>query len=257
MNFYIDHSCSYKSETQVLLNKLCGYQNNISLKIQHRGRLNLFYFLMKKLVQQGQIKNFDNALDIGCGSGIYSHLISNFGFKNVTGIDITSTGIDYANEHFGSQVNGAIVRFQVSNAETFENNEKYNFILCTEVIEHTSDPHKVVESIKSLLSPDGIAIITLPNRISWPYFIEYLAYKIKNKPFNQELMDHLNYPFYKSIALFKDEKIKVIKTSGSNSMLDSASMKIFYKTFFFEFINKINFLFPDVSHLNICRNSFI
>src|SRR5438874_2435301 len=78
--------------------------------------------------------------------------------------------------------------------------QKYDLLLCTEVIEHTADPKRVIANIASLVSPGGVAIITLPNRISFPFLSAYLIYKLKNKPKNLEFEEHLNYPFYRTLG---------------------------------------------------------
>lgn len=42
--------------------------------------------------------------------------------------------------------------------------EKVDFVFCTQVIEHVDDPRKLLEAIASLLSPDGVALVSTPNR---------------------------------------------------------------------------------------------
>lgn len=40
--------------------------------------------------------------------------------------------------------------------------EKFDFIVCTEVLEHTRQPFNAVENIYSMLKPGGLAFITTP-----------------------------------------------------------------------------------------------
>lgn len=241
MKYKIEHTCSPESEIQKYLNNLYNYSENISLQVQHRGRLNLFYSLMSELITNKKIKSFDNALDIGCNAGFYSKMILDFGFSKVQGIDITQSSLDSATANYKALVEQGILSFRLENAETYTSSIKYNFILCTEVIEHTNNPGKVVNNIMDLLATEGIAVITLPNKISWPYFVEYLAYKLKNKPYNQDLIDHLNYPFYKSMRMFNAKGIKIIKTSGYNAFLDSLTIRFMAEKKCLRFFNKLNF----------------
>lgn len=59
---------------------------------------------MEKLIEQKVIDSFDSALDIGCNSGAYSKIISDFGFRYVLGIDIVDEKIEKVNGFFS--ING-------------------------------------------------------------------------------------------------------------------------------------------------------
>lgn len=200
---------------QVLLDDMYEYIDPSS-RYMHRLRINLFTDLMKELQKENHFQNKENALDIGCNRGFYSKLISDFGFKNVRGIDIDQPLLDKANEYFRSESPEKTITFDNFNAEELALESKYDFILCTEVIEHTARPEKVIEFIKTGLKPGGIAIITLPNAFSYPYLLTWLSYKLHRRPFNAELRDHLSYPFYRAISLFKDERMELIRTTGTN-----------------------------------------
>lgn len=99
------------------------------------------------------ITNFDSAIDIGCNCGIYSKLISDFGFKEVRGIDIDQPLLDIANKNVAVNSGDKKIVFENFNAENLAGDGLYDFILCTEVIEHTKDPDKVIANIKRILKP--------------------------------------------------------------------------------------------------------
>ena len=239
--YEIDFNCCDEDELQKKLNYLYGYQNDISTKILHRNRLNLFYILVRHLLDNRVIESFDSAIDIGCNAGFYSKIISDYGFNKITGIDIVDDYINKANESFASNGNGKKLQFKIMNAEKLPIDIKYDFILCTEVIEHTDNPNKVVQNIINILNPKGIAIITLPNRISLPYFMYIIINKLKQKPVDKEFIQHISYPFYKSMKLFKNSDLKIIKTSGSNLILNGLFLRSFYNTPVFSIINKTDF----------------
>ncbi len=52
--------------------------------------------LISSIIKQSNIDK-DNALDIGCGSGIYTNQLSEFGFKHILGIDQSEVMIASAN----------------------------------------------------------------------------------------------------------------------------------------------------------------
>lgn len=203
----------------------------------HKMRIYLFRELVQKLVRDKIITRFDSAIDIGCNKGIYSRIISDFGFKNVLGIDLEEKFISAANESFASEEPGRVIRYQVKNAEEIDTTVKYDFILCTEVIEHTSNQEKTIDNLNKILNKGGVAIITLPNVVSWPYLLTWISYKLHGRKFDKEMRDHLSYPFLKTIRLFKNKPYRLVKTTGTN---------LFYWHFLhkypaFNFLNKINY----------------
>jgi SAM-dependent methyltransferase len=241
MFYHIDFRCDDEEELQGVLNRLYDYQDDLGTKILHRNRMNLFYLLLETLIRQKVVQAFDSALDIGCNAGAYSKILSDFGCKYVLGIDIDAKTIQKAHNHFACTQKNRVVEFKVLDAEMFETSKKFDFILCTEVIEHTDHPHKIIENIKNLLAPRGIAIITLPNRLSIPYVSRLWFYKMRRKPLDAVFEQHLKYPFYKSIRLFTSKHFQVIKTDGTNLVLNRAILRVLYRRSIFPMINELNF----------------
>jgi SAM-dependent methyltransferase len=52
------------------------------------------------------------------------------------------------------------------------NSQKFDAVLCTEVLEHVPDPVKALEKMSQLLRPGGVAIITFPG-MSWTHQAPY------------------------------------------------------------------------------------
>ena len=99
-----------------------------------------------------------NVLDVGCGNGNISRFIGSFGHQ-VLGIDISDTTIEKARE----LTNMPNVQFRNVSAEDLMSKEKYDVIVCSEVIEHLSLPSGVVVALAGLLKPYGTLIVTVPN----------------------------------------------------------------------------------------------
>lgn len=232
-----NYDCHRENDpVQVLLDELYEYQD-VTTRFMHRLRINLFTDLMKELLARRAIKNFDDALDIGCNSGFYSKLISDFGFKTVWGIDIDQLLLDKANAYFRVDDSEKKISFDNFNAEQLSSEKKYDFILCTEVIEHTAHPARVIEHIKNNLKPGGVAIVTLPNAISYSYLLTWLSYKLHGRKITAELRDHLSYPSYKALSLFKDNRIEFVKISGTNLF----HWHFLHKVPGFKFLARLNF----------------
>jgi 2-polyprenyl-3-methyl-5-hydroxy-6-metoxy-1,4-benzoquinol methylase len=243
--------CNPEEPFQKILEELYQYIDPTT-RYMHRLRINLFVDLVKELVKEGAITQTDTALDIGCNSGIYSKLISDFGFKNVRGIDIDQNQLKLANKYFAQKSEGRVITFENFNAENLSETNAYDFVLCTEVIEHTTNPDKVIANIKRLLKPGGVAIITLPNGMSYPYLLTRLSHNVRRKPIDGELRDHLKFPSYRSLELFRDQNLERIKVSGTN----------LYHWYFlnkvpgFSILNRMNFFLSRINPLKYFTQFF-
>lgn len=102
-------------------------------------------------------------LDIGSGGGLVCKPMYEFG-ADVTGIDAnehnTKAAMAYARER------NLDIKYINNTVENYilENNEKYDVILCLEVIEHVANPKEFVQNISKLLKHDGILIFSTINR---------------------------------------------------------------------------------------------
>ncbi|MFZ7144519.1 MAG: class I SAM-dependent methyltransferase [Bacteroidota bacterium] len=231
-------------EFQQILNQTYDYIDLPTLHL-HRLRINLFVEILKKLELNKVIKSYEKALDIGCNCGIYSKLLSDFGFKNVLGIDIDRPLLEIAKKKNSVSEPSKSLDFQYQNAEELNDNEKVDFILCTEVIEHTQNPDKVITHIHNKLNKGGVAVITLPNANSYPYFLTKWSYILRGKKIQGELYDHLQFPSSRSKKLFDFPDTKLIHTTGTN---------LFYWYFLhkipgFKYLNKLNYTLGKISFL--------
>ena len=97
-------------------------------------------------------------LEIGCGNGNISYQLAHSDHY-VLGIDIdekSNEKFQYKNLQFK-----AIDICEYIVKET----DKYDVIVCSEVLEHLTNPLNIMCNINRLLKDDGIAIITVPNGI--------------------------------------------------------------------------------------------
>ncbi|MGI8952107.1 MAG: class I SAM-dependent methyltransferase [Chitinophagaceae bacterium] len=98
-------------------------------------------------------------LDVGCGNGVISRHLGRAGF-NVVGIDVSEKTIEIAKSN--TQLSNVI--FMKKNAEELvASGEKYDAIICSEVLEHLSEPEKLLEVLHESLKEKGKLIVTVPN----------------------------------------------------------------------------------------------
>ena len=101
------------------------------------------------LSQKNFLKN-GKLLDVGCGEKIYKSIFKN---NEYIGIDVKVSG---------RKKNAKLpdIYFDGENIP-FEDNY-FDFIMCTEVLEHCTKPSKLISEIYRVLKPQGRALITVP-----------------------------------------------------------------------------------------------
>lgn len=97
-------------------------------------------------------------LDAGCGTGLFSQAAAQKGAK-VTSLDVGPELLkEVAKKCDSKRVVGGISQLP------FKDNS-FDIVIATEVIEHTLNPKKSVEELCRVAKPNGLVIVTVPNRI--------------------------------------------------------------------------------------------
>lgn len=109
------------------------------------------------------INNNDHVLDIPCGSGYGSNLLSTKA-KEVTGMDIHSGAIQHANEFFHNDKINFLVADMQNLKKYFTNTEKFDLIVSFEGIEHIIEQSKFLADVSKLLNKNGHLIISTPRK---------------------------------------------------------------------------------------------
>jgi ubiquinone/menaquinone biosynthesis C-methylase UbiE len=107
--------------------------------------------ILKEISKIGKGKSF---LEVGCAQGYYLKKALRKTNK-VFGVDITKEFILEAKK------TGADTRIASGEKLPF-NKEMFDFVLCTETLEHIPDWKKSVKEIKRVLKKKGVVIVTIP-----------------------------------------------------------------------------------------------
>ena len=99
-------------------------------------------------------------LEIGAGSGsTLAYLKEKNLAKHVTGIEL----FEIKDSLQKNQVIDEFIIGNIENMDLEKFNEQFDVVICGDVLEHLIDPWKVVEKIASLIKPQGILIVSIPN----------------------------------------------------------------------------------------------
>ncbi len=108
-----------------------------------------------------QLVKGKTVLDVACGSGYGSRMLSEAGATTVYGVDIDERTIRYAEAHYGAPN----IRFRRADAQhlPFEKH-MFDVAVSFESIEHVRDATQFLREVKRVLRPDGILLLSTPNK---------------------------------------------------------------------------------------------
>jgi len=101
------------------------------------------------------------ALDVGCGAGLVCEPLARLG-ADVTGVDAAPENVAAAQAHAEGQ--GLPIRYVSDEVGALEG--EFNLVTALEVIEHVTDPATFIAQLAARLAPDGLMILSTPNRTS-------------------------------------------------------------------------------------------
>lgn len=109
-------------------------------------------------------------LDIACGEGYGSNILSKYS-KNVIGVDISVQVIDHAKKKY---VNNNLI-FKVGDVTDIPlENNIVDVVVSFETLEHIKDHEGMFREIKRVLKPNGIIIISTPEKKNYSDNSEYI-----------------------------------------------------------------------------------
>jgi len=98
-----------------------------------------------------------SVLEVGCGAGFAADYLSGR-YGKYMGIDYSQELIGYARKY--NALSG--VRFEVSNVNEFESDQRFDLILMIGLLHHLDDPEKILTKMAALLKPGGWVVANEP-----------------------------------------------------------------------------------------------
>lgn len=100
-------------------------------------------------------------LDAGCGVGYGSRLLADSGASQVVAVDISRDALDIAEKQFAHER----LKFLCDDCQTLSRVQgPFDVIVSLEALEHLQDDRSFLSRVARLLAPDGVLIVSTPNK---------------------------------------------------------------------------------------------
>lgn len=133
---------------------------NYTRRNLHQSR---FAWVVNAIKTHCIVSHLSKAIEYGPGSGIYLPILANH-FDAVIGADVEEAYLSGIRASVTSVVNLKLLVDNIQDSSFLH--ESFNVVLCSEVLEHVSNPELAIKNIYKILKPGGVAIITTPQRYS-------------------------------------------------------------------------------------------
>lgn len=158
-------------------------ENKVKNEIMRQKLVNI-YTSINRYIKKEKAKI--EIADLGCADGIISLPLLYWGYK-VTCVEMNSASLNRLKNLIKNDSNVKKRCILINKSiEGYETNKKFDVIILTEVIEHVANPDTIIGKIYSLLKPDGILILSLPNGFGsyelffdWPLIVWRKIFHIK------------------------------------------------------------------------------
>lgn len=131
---------------------------NISNPLKMLSGFSVMFWAVNYALKNFKINKGAKILEIGSGLGYLVHALREARY-DATGLEYSPLATKYSIENFGEYFECGDV-FEYSK----ENQNKFDCIIATEVLEHVADPLAFCRSTMSMLKPGGHFILTTPNK---------------------------------------------------------------------------------------------
>lgn len=108
------------------------------------------------------LKDKHRGMEVPCGTGIFSRILLNkFQDKKLDLVDISPYSVDYTKKLlYLSKLNIDWVNIETRDLFNLTGENKYDFIICGELIEHLEKPKEALDILNRLLRTNGIIFLT-------------------------------------------------------------------------------------------------
>lgn len=145
----------------------------VGLRIRAR---NIFSLIPKN-------KQYKCILDAGSGPGVISFgLGRRFPKADVLGVDTREEAVTISN-YIAGKIKAGNVSFKTVRVEDLDQDNRFDLVVCVDILEHIEDDIHAVKQLYRLVSPDGVMVLHIPSL--------YRRYPVWKKCLNFDVPTHV------------------------------------------------------------------
>ncbi|WP_020602223.1 class I SAM-dependent methyltransferase [Spirosoma spitsbergense] len=183
----------------------------------------------------------DQVIDLGCGSGIFSNYLAKKGCI-VTGIDGSEAMIALCKQKRTS----TMARFAVGNLplKTLTHFPAQDVVIMSSILEYLNDMTGMLEQARLLLKPNGLLLVSIPNRrslyrkverqlfrlLARPVYYRYIRNTATETTFNRQLTESGFTPVETGYFSGQDPISRVLKPFLAAQYVNNLLVGVFRKT---------------------------
>lgn len=127
-------------------------------------------------------------LDVGCGTGTLGERLRRERERYVTGITYSAREAGMATGRLSKVICAEL------NEYDFAGLGKFDCVILSHILEHLYHPEEVLQRLKSVLEPESVIIVALPNVLWWRQRLEFLTGRWSYRDWG--LLDRTHYRFF-------------------------------------------------------------
>lgn len=173
----------------------------------------------KLIIENLNLKGSEKVLDAGCGDGFYIKLLNQL-YPNleIYGIDIDSKALESAYVNLSKELKYKNIKiYERSINETKFDDNFFDAVFSTEVLEHVPDDLGALNEVKRILKPNGKYVFTVPN-YNFPFMWDPLNWILQTL-----FKTHIKSGFFAGIW---NQHIRLYTIDTLIGLISEADMKI-------------------------------
>lgn len=191
-----------------------------------------------------QVPRGSRVLDVGCGGGAMGAWLTASHGCTVVGVTHNHAEAEAAR--------GQIEQVVIADLDSFDPAPlgRFDCVICSHVLEHLSDPQRLLAALRQTLASEGVLVVALPNVLFWRQRLEFMRGRFAYS--DGGLMDRTHIRFFDwdtAAQLLRDAGYALDKRDASGSVpgsrrlgralsrhLDRVGLELFPGLFGFQFV---------------------
>jgi 2-polyprenyl-3-methyl-5-hydroxy-6-metoxy-1,4-benzoquinol methylase len=145
-------------------------------------------------------------LDVGCGTGVFGESLRENRERYVAGITYSDQEAALASKRLSQVYCANLADFD------FTSLGKFDCVVLSHILEHLYSPEDLLKRIKSVLDPESLVIVALPNVLWWKQRLAFLMGRWRYRDWG--VLDRTHYRFFdlhSSAQLLEDAGYEIIR----------------------------------------------